>query len=241
MATKKKATATEEESVFIVGDKIRVVRLSTLKPNTWNPNLMAAHKYESLKEGLKNRGWLASDTLLVWCTNEKGEPQNVIIDGEHRWKGALELGFTRGPALFLEGLTREEAQAWTLRLGNRGEFDRPSLDSIVRELMEGQDDVEACATSLAMSVEEVMRALTHEAVPLLSNFTAHTPETFQAGSGPAWVEKVISKNSLVKPVPLYMSDAQHAMFERNVSSLAARYNVTSPFEVVREAAKRHAE
>lgn len=72
--------------------------LSDVQKNSWNPNRMTDFMKESLKQGLLSDGWLKSQSLLIWGTDDKGERRDVIIDGEHRWSAASELGFQIGRA-----------------------------------------------------------------------------------------------------------------------------------------------
>ena len=86
-------------------------KLDSVKPNPWNPNTMSDEMKESLLYGLKRDGWLASQALLIWGTDEKGERQDLIIDGEHRWLAATGEGLQKGPMVFLDGLSAAEAKA----------------------------------------------------------------------------------------------------------------------------------
>jgi hypothetical protein len=110
--------------------------LLSLNPNPWNPNRMSARERAALVHGLRNDGWIASQALLVWATDETGERRDLIIDGEHRWRAARELGFLVGPVVELHDLTEVQAKALTIKLNaKRGAFD-PAL---LRAMLDGME------------------------------------------------------------------------------------------------------
>lgn len=133
---KKKVMKKREATSKTVG-KVQTVLLDKVEPNDWNPNRFDDFTFQSLVHGLKTDGWIASQSLLVWRTDENDEEKMIIIDGEHRWKAAKEAGFQRGPAVFLDGLTEAEAKALTVKLDSkRGEFDPLSLGTLIDSIRE---------------------------------------------------------------------------------------------------------
>lgn len=111
--------------------------LADVVANPWNPNRMSDHMFRSVVHGLKTDGWVASQALLVWGTDETGATRNTIIDGEHRWRAAQEAGFTAGPMVFLDGVSELEAKALTVKLNQkRGEWDDELLAGLLRELQD---------------------------------------------------------------------------------------------------------
>lgn len=77
----------------IVG-QVRTVPIDSVVPNTWNPNRQSAAKFEQTCKVIKQYGFLDP------CTVRSGRPKGKkfakleIIDGEHRWRAAKELGYT---------------------------------------------------------------------------------------------------------------------------------------------------
>ena len=109
--------------------------LSDVTPNPWNPNRMTDHLYRSVVHGLLADGWVASQSLLVWGTDEAGRTRNMIIDGEHRWRAAREAGFKEGPMVLLDGMTEAECKALTVKLNQkRGEWNDQALGELLRDL-----------------------------------------------------------------------------------------------------------
>ncbi len=131
MAAKKKPLP---EGVRITGKNV-IAPLASVRPNDWNPNRMTEFQIESTKAGLLEDGWLASYSLLIWRKDEKGRKKNVIIDGEHRWRIATDLGFVEGPMVFIDGLTEKQAREWTIKFdAKRGEFDPVALRDVLISL-----------------------------------------------------------------------------------------------------------
>lgn len=134
-AAKKAAAAkAADRSVRVTGEVVLNL-LETVQPNGWNPNRMTELQIASTREGLLQHGWLAAFALLVWGTDERGKRRDLIIDGEHRWRIATELGFTEGPMVFLDGLTEKQAKELTIELDNkRGAFDRVALRELIGDI-----------------------------------------------------------------------------------------------------------
>jgi hypothetical protein len=126
------------DGVRITG-KVVLAPLADVQPNTWNPNRMTEFQIESTRAGLLADGWLAAYALLVWGTDEKGIKRNVIIDGEHRWRIARDLGFVDGPMVFLTGVTARRAKEMTIEFDSkRGRFDEVALRDLLTDI--GVDD-----------------------------------------------------------------------------------------------------
>lgn len=156
MAAKKKAKAKVEiAGARVVGDVVDMA-LAAVKPNGWNPNRVPDHIMKSIEHGFRTDGWIKSQALLIWGTDETGAQQNIIIDGEHRWRGAQAVGLTTGPMVFLHGLSEAEAKALTIKMNQkRGEWDRDALTQLI-----AQFDGDALAQSLEFGfAEEEMFAM----------------------------------------------------------------------------------
>lgn len=158
------ATAVEEEAPAPgpaprVTGQMRLTPIDAVSPNSWNPNRMSDLQMQSTREGMQRDGWIAAYALLVWGSDEQGRKRNIIIDGEHRWRIAGELGFKKGPMVFLEGITEKRAKEMTIELDNkRGKFDEPLLRTLLTELNAGGAD-DGLAFRLGFD-EETFAALT---------------------------------------------------------------------------------
>lgn len=132
--------------------------LGDVKPNPWNPNRMTTHMMDSLVHGLRTDGWLASQALLVWGTDEEGQVRNLIIDGEHRWRGGTTIGLTEGPMVFLNGLTEAQAKALTIKMNQkRGEFEEAALETLVKELVADIGTLEGVDLDFGIDPKELVK------------------------------------------------------------------------------------
>lgn len=215
----------------IVGEVVHKA-LAEVQPNPWNPNHMTAFEKESLKHGLRHDGWLSSQSLLVWGTDERGRKKNLIIDGEHRHTVAVELGFTQGPMVFLQRVTEAEAKALTVKMnGKRGTPDRDELSELLRSI---QHDLTADSMSLDLGIEdEKLMALLAE---------AEVEDPLANVSKPDEFEPLLpgGKASHVKMVQLFFDPEQHEEFHTRVKALAARYKTNNVTETVMEHLRRAA-
>lgn len=158
-----KEPSAEANGARVTG-KVILAPLASVKPNGWNPNRMTEYQVESTRDGMRRHGWLVSHSLLVWGTDEKGKKRNLIIDGEHRWRIGCEMGFDEGPMVFLERVTKKQAQELTIELAaKRGDMDDAALRDVLGQI--GIDD--GLAFRLGFSDED-MKALLDGAAPVLA-------------------------------------------------------------------------
>lgn len=133
--------------------------LDTVKPNNWNPNRMTDFEREALRNGLQTDGWLSSQALLIWGEDDTGEQRDYIIDGEHRWTVARELGYVDGPMVVLDGLSIAQAKALTIKMNaKRGRFQEDLLAALVQDIQHDLD-VADLGLDLGINPEELMRHL----------------------------------------------------------------------------------
>lgn len=119
--------------------------------NPWNPNVVPADLYEKARESLRLYGWLAPVVV-------RGTPGGYqLVDGEHRWKIAVEDGIDLIPAFFVDGLSDADAKKATVILNDLHGQARPDkLSALFRDLLDGQ------------SLEELMVALPYDEAVLSS-------------------------------------------------------------------------
>ncbi len=216
----------------MVGEEPVDAELRLVKPNDWNPNEMTEDEYEGTKHGLKTRGWYRSQAMLIWGTDEKGRVQNVIIDGEHRWKGAIEIGMKTAPMVFIHGLTRDQAKGLTIEIDRkRGKFNQEKLGHLVREIQH-QFPPETMARDLGFNPEEMMKLLAEPAVNLNTG-----DEREPDGEGGGVGGTVVSGNPHVKQVPLFFDPKEYDAFQAAVQKLSKRWQQDNITQVVARAVK----
>lgn len=114
----------------------RLVPLSALRPNPWNPNKMDAATFEREKASIATFGFIDPVTARQVDVGEY-----EIIDGEHRWVAADQLGLKEIPVIILD-VSVDEAKELTIILNEvRGTADEERLSALVKDLGERRDRV----------------------------------------------------------------------------------------------------
>ena len=108
--------------------------IDRLRPNDWNPNLMDAETMRLTRLSMEEEGF--SDPI-------DADPTGLILDGEHRWLVARELGFTEIP-VFVKERYGDDAVITTIRKDRTsGQPDIVKMADIVGDLVDefGSDEV----------------------------------------------------------------------------------------------------
>lgn len=77
---------------------VKSMMIAHIEPNNYNPNVLQGEKYDALKRDVKAGNYdpiLVSPKAIFYgkhFTGEAGEKGYVIVDGEWRWRAAVELG-----------------------------------------------------------------------------------------------------------------------------------------------------
>lgn len=215
---------------------VEIRNLDDVKPNPWNPNRMSEEMKASLKHGFINDGWLVSQALLIWGTDEEGKSHNVIIDGEHRWTIAKELAMPEGPMVFLTGLSEVKAKALTIKMNQkRGEFVDELLANVLKDI-EGELGSDDMALDLGFDDETIMELMAEPAQEIAAGEgTGHQAETqrgFKAEIGEASMR---SAGTHVRLTQLFFDVDQHTTFTERVKILAGKYGTSNVTETVLKA------
>jgi len=215
----------EESKARIVGKEVVMLPHASLSKNTWNPNTMTPFERESLKHGLRTDGWLLSQSLLVWGTDEKGRKKNIIIDGEHRWTVSGELGMRECPAVVLHKITEAYAKQLTIKMfQRRGHPDEDRLTELLRSL---DQDLALDTRALDLGIQEDK---------LADLLRVNEPEIGGAADVPGVMPS--GQASHVRVVQLLFNPDQHEAFMRTIKELAAVYKTANVTDTVAEAVKR---
>ncbi len=224
-----------EAQAQLVG-KTEIRPLSDVKPNIWNPNRMTEQMKASLKHGFIHDGWLVSQQLLIWGTDDEGVEKNIIIDGEHRWTTGNELGMLEGPMVFLTGLSETKAKALTIKMNQkRGEFVDDLLANVLRDIESelGSDDM---GIDLGFDDETIMSLMAEDPEDVDGNKgsekKAEAAKGFKAETGSADMR---SAGTHVRLIQLFFDTEQHATFTEAVKKLATEYGTTNVTETVLKA------
>src|SRR5580693_1424919 len=152
-----------KKKLIVLGDMPVMHSLADVKPNPWNPNKMTARDHESLAAGFRADGWLASQALTIWRTDDQGVRKMLVIDGEQRYTVGVKVGFTEAPMVFLDNLSEAKAKALTVKLQKRGSFDQKLLRQLVQSIQYDLADSPDAALELGFNAEAYMGMLAEDA------------------------------------------------------------------------------
>lgn len=108
--------------------QIEYVPINSLQPNDYNPNRQSEHEFELLRRSITEDGF--TQPIIVNRTDQK------IVDGEHRWRMAGELGYETVPVVFVD-YTEARRRIATLRHNRaRGSEDVGLSAAVLRDLRE---------------------------------------------------------------------------------------------------------
>lgn len=115
----------------------KVVPLATLHANPWNPNKMDDRTRQAARESIATFGFI--DPITVRAHPEL-DGHYQIIDGEHRWTEATELGYTDAPVIVLD-VDDPTAMKLTIVFNEtRGEADAVLLGGVLKQLHDDLGD-----------------------------------------------------------------------------------------------------
>ena len=157
MAIKDKGRKQIEKKNRVLGTlKIEYVGVDSIKPNAYNPNRQSEHDFELLLRSMAEDGF--TQPIIV-----QGETR-TIVDGEHRWMAARQLGYKEIPVV-LVNMTPEQMRIATLRHNRaRGSEDIELTAQVLRDL-QALGALEWAQDSLMLDDTEINRLLEDVAAP----------------------------------------------------------------------------
>lgn len=130
------------------------VPIGDVEPNPWNPNIQDAEIFRVLAQSLKEEGF--GEPVLTRRI-ESGKLQ--IVNGEHRYRLALETGMTHIPVAIVE-MDESNAKLATIRRNKtRGGLDTIKTAGILRDMRKRMSDDEI-QLRLGYSSEELTEMMT---------------------------------------------------------------------------------
>ena len=128
---KKGRKAVEKKAKALKALAVQYVKVDKIIPNTYNPNRQSAKEFELLTRSMEEDGF-TQPIVVVDHPEQKGKFR--IVDGEHRWRCAAELGYTEVP-IVVTPMSFEQAQIATLRHNRaRGSEDIELTAEVLRDL-----------------------------------------------------------------------------------------------------------
>lgn len=151
-----------------------VVPVGLIRPNPWNPNAMDEAMFQKELASIRKFGFI--DPLTVREMVETMTPEMdgkrligheiitdrwyQIIDGEHRWKGADQLGYTELPCWNLGVIDDATAEELTIVLNEtRGKSNEERLRAVLQDLVArrgGEDPVREIMPFSRERFDEIM-------------------------------------------------------------------------------------
>jgi len=105
---------------------VEYVPIADIHPNEYNPNRQSPREYELLLRSMEEDGF--TQPILV----QRGTQR--IVDGEHRWRAAHDLGYTEVPVVYVD-MSPEQMRISTLRHNRaRGSEDLDAVANVLRDL-----------------------------------------------------------------------------------------------------------
>jgi ParB-like chromosome segregation protein Spo0J len=133
--------------------KAAMVRTDQLVPNTWNPNRQDPETFAKEKVSLQRFGFVVPIITRSATPGSKFE----IVDGEHRWKAAIELGMEWVPIYDLGNISEHEAMQLTIVLNElRGKPEEKKLGDVLKRLL-NTETIDTLTEVLPYSKEDVGR------------------------------------------------------------------------------------
>lgn len=125
---------------------IKSISVSQIIPNQWNPNKMNPQTLKALQESIEEFG-IDLDPLLVRKIDNKYE----IIDGEHRYKLAIQEGFKTINCVVIECSNTQAKRLTQIMNRTKGEDDPKLLKDLFKSLEE------------ELNIEEIIKGMPLEA------------------------------------------------------------------------------
>jgi ParB/RepB/Spo0J family partition protein len=112
--------------------EVKLVKLTEIRLNKYNPNVVSEEIMEQLTKRIEEEGFL--QPVLLRNIEPEGEIKYEVIDGEHRFLAAQKLGYEDIPSIVIDKKL-PEAMLSTINMNKlRGEFDTLKLAEVIHEL-----------------------------------------------------------------------------------------------------------
>jgi ParB/RepB/Spo0J family partition protein len=134
--------------------KLISVKPTQIFPNDWNPNRMNEETFAKEKLSIETHGFI--DPVLVReVAGPDGKVQLEIVDGEHRWRVAVQLKLKDIPAVNLGDITEEQAKKLTIIANELRGSPEPALLAALLKDLNTTIDTAQLALELPMSQVEI--------------------------------------------------------------------------------------
>tara|TARA_R110000803_G_scaffold16806_2_gene46035 strand:+ start:941 stop:1744 length:804 start_codon:yes stop_codon:yes gene_type:complete len=200
MARQKGKAQVEKKNEALEKLEIVYAGLGEIMPNDYNPNRQSDSDFDLLLRSITEDGFTQPIVAVRTADPEQAKQYPyTIVDGEHRWRAASQLGLTEVP-LAVVPMSLEQAKIATLRHNRaRGSEDIELATEVLRDL-EKLGALDWAQDSLAISDDELNRLLddipTPEALAGEEYATAWEPTSLAPVNGQVETSAGIQENAL---------------------------------------------
>ncbi len=161
--------------------KTEFIPVGKIVKNDWNPNFVSESLMRAIKDDIEKNGFIG--TIVVQKHNSRMDKDNVIINGEHRFKALTELGIDIIPSIVLD-VDDATAKILTIRLNREhGELMPDKLVTVLQQLNPEFDlDELNRLTAIDKRELEILSALDLTNAELLEDITEEESTT-----KPSWL------------------------------------------------------
>jgi ParB/RepB/Spo0J family partition protein len=136
----------QKDNVVLEELNVEYMNVDDIQPNTYNPNRQGEHEFELLCRSIEEDGFTQP------CVVRRSD--NMIVDGEHRWRAAQSIGYKEIPVVKVE-MTDAQMRIATLRHNRaRGEEDADLAAAVLKDLA-AAGALDHAADSLMLDESEV--------------------------------------------------------------------------------------
>jgi len=202
------------QDIIAKRSQVMLVSPSEIVPNPYNKNKMGAQYFAALKANLANPHIGFTQPVLV-RPNPDNKDQWMIVDGEHRWKAAKEIGYETIPCINMEDMPESLAKYLMLEQNAvRGSTSDEDQKKILNEI---ENDPEW--KKLMDDFDPYAGTVTDEPLDDASKYAVDEEDLDS-----------ITGNS--HPQTLFFSDTQIALYRRVIGQIRLARGVTAEAAVI---------
>jgi len=182
------------------------VDIEEIRTNPHNKNKMGSQYFAALKAQMADPNIGFSQPIMVRLNPDPDGPKYMIIDGEHRYKAAKDIGYTKVPVQNFGAIS--ETKLKFLMITQNQIRGSTSDDDIKKVLMEIEEELE---NDEAMKEIDVWaRAITDEPIDESSKYGLDEEE---------YNEIMEEEKSYTNQVSLFLNPVQHEKYRRLVGQI----------------------
>lgn len=132
----------------------QLIDVRQIEENPWNPNAIEERLFKTLKTYMRRIGFVGA--IVVRPISEN---RYQIIDGAHRYKAAIENGYTEIPCIVLS-MDDAEAKLATLNFNRlKGEMESLKLADLIKDLDQSFDDLSKLTGFMESEIQYLIKSL----------------------------------------------------------------------------------